>query len=1069
MDPISPAHDPELLLEHSDWVRALARTLVRDSSTAEDVAQETWLAALQHPPGGDRPARAWLAAVVKNAARQLGRSEERRIRRERGGARREALPSDDELGERVALQQWVVGEVMALDEPYRRTILLRFFEGLPPREIATRMGVPLETVKSRLQRALARLRERMSAKRGPGGASGVLALLPLVSSGPGSAVAGAGVVLMGKKGLLLAAAALMLLFGGALYVALSEPTDPVTIAPIAERSDGEGGAAAELPVTVAVEPALPAVAETAEERAPGLGGEELFRIRTVERDSGRPVADAQVWIVPWAEVVERDHYDGMGDSFDIEAAVAALGSALHTDDQGELRLPVSDEYTLAVARHGKLFGRATNKVGSGETWEIPLLIDRSITIQTVTEGGEPIAGIPVAIAQCDPGSSPDSQWWAHTRGEEGQITLHHVDHTLEWDLQTGVTWSATLATPWPDPPTVHLDPRDLPTEAVRLVVGAGGRVTVRIEDEQGEPLPAGWIYLSEVRAHRDAVGRSTRPMRHNRYDREGRANYENVAPGLELRAGVSPPGYRRQERLFRSPVAPGEETIVEFSFSERYPVITATLVDPTDTPLARRAIDVQARLVGAGENDNALTGRSRTDAEGGFSESLSTSDASDAFQEIAFTTDEAYEGETLAATVRVTDPPPDGVYDLGRVVLEPPPVVLSGRVVDARGEPIFWAGISVKRMTGTNGVGGPAYYWVPEWHTQTRQDGSFQLTGDHGPGDYRLLVDGDRDGYLNQDDIPFQPGTHGLEIVLHQAGGLEGSLCLPEDVPPSWLRVSLNREDLAEGSRREGVIPHPDGKFFLQDLAPGEFDVTVFLPAWPEPLVCITDVWVEGGVTRAAPRLTNLDLTAAIHRLDLELRDPEGAPVPIGCIAFWSPDGSESRVAFTNGAASLITPTPTANVEVIAPGFRPRRVDGARDGMRIDLERGIPVRLKLPDGFDLPDPPTRLSVELVPARMESPEERQYVYADDGSMTERWDRRQYGVAATFTDSLEVTLEVGSPGEWQISWSISAEQWRSGLRGARGLSGTIEVAEPGPSEAIERAPDAEALERRLADRE
>ena len=45
------AHDrfgtPEEMLEHSGWVRALARALVRDAATADDIAQETWLAALR--------------------------------------------------------------------------------------------------------------------------------------------------------------------------------------------------------------------------------------------------------------------------------------------------------------------------------------------------------------------------------------------------------------------------------------------------------------------------------------------------------------------------------------------------------------------------------------------------------------------------------------------------------------------------------------------------------------------------------------------------------------------------------------------------------------------------------------------------------------------------------------------------------------------------------------------------------------------------------------------------------------------------------------------------------------
>ena len=59
----SPAYDPRALLEHLDWVRRLARRLVRDESLADDLCQETWLTALRHPPAAGLPLRGFLAGV----------------------------------------------------------------------------------------------------------------------------------------------------------------------------------------------------------------------------------------------------------------------------------------------------------------------------------------------------------------------------------------------------------------------------------------------------------------------------------------------------------------------------------------------------------------------------------------------------------------------------------------------------------------------------------------------------------------------------------------------------------------------------------------------------------------------------------------------------------------------------------------------------------------------------------------------------------------------------------------------------------------------------------------------
>src|SRR5688572_8917423 len=56
----------EDLLSHTEWVRRLARSLAGDDATADDLVQETWIAASRRPPDLDRPVRPWLAVVVRN-------------------------------------------------------------------------------------------------------------------------------------------------------------------------------------------------------------------------------------------------------------------------------------------------------------------------------------------------------------------------------------------------------------------------------------------------------------------------------------------------------------------------------------------------------------------------------------------------------------------------------------------------------------------------------------------------------------------------------------------------------------------------------------------------------------------------------------------------------------------------------------------------------------------------------------------------------------------------------------------------------------------------------------------
>jgi RNA polymerase sigma-70 factor (ECF subfamily) len=150
--------EPEVLLNESRWVRELARNLTIDRASADDLAQETWLASLRHAPKQLVSTRAWLGRVLFNAARQEGRRNVLRVVREQGAARPEALPSTAELAERAELQRTLVAAVLALSEPYRSTILWRYFGDLSSEEIARRLDVSPSTVRNRLRRGLDLLR-----------------------------------------------------------------------------------------------------------------------------------------------------------------------------------------------------------------------------------------------------------------------------------------------------------------------------------------------------------------------------------------------------------------------------------------------------------------------------------------------------------------------------------------------------------------------------------------------------------------------------------------------------------------------------------------------------------------------------------------------------------------------------------------------------------------------------------------------------------------------------------------------------------------------------------------------
>jgi len=139
------ATDPERprpfedLLAQTRWLGRLAAQLVPPGDR-EDLVQDVLVSAMR----AERPKhlRGWLATVTRNLAARRRCRERNRRSREQTVARDEAtVPSAADALESFATHQAVVNALMDLEEPYRTAVLLRFWEDLPPREVARRTGV----------------------------------------------------------------------------------------------------------------------------------------------------------------------------------------------------------------------------------------------------------------------------------------------------------------------------------------------------------------------------------------------------------------------------------------------------------------------------------------------------------------------------------------------------------------------------------------------------------------------------------------------------------------------------------------------------------------------------------------------------------------------------------------------------------------------------------------------------------------------------------------------------------------------------------------------------------------
>jgi len=181
---------PEHILEHGPFLRGLARSLLRDAGRADDVVQEAWLAALRRPQEV-RDLRPWLVGVVRNLVRRDKRASARREAREQQVGEPSPTRKPADVLETEEARRRLVDALLALDEPYRTPLLLRYYDDLPPREIARRLGVPGSTVRTRIQRGLEQLRQKLDANHGGDRRAWCLALVPLaLDPHAGAAIAG---------------------------------------------------------------------------------------------------------------------------------------------------------------------------------------------------------------------------------------------------------------------------------------------------------------------------------------------------------------------------------------------------------------------------------------------------------------------------------------------------------------------------------------------------------------------------------------------------------------------------------------------------------------------------------------------------------------------------------------------------------------------------------------------------------------------------------------------------------------------------------------------------------------
>ncbi|TAJ17591.1 MAG: hypothetical protein EPO68_09290 [Planctomycetota bacterium] len=524
-------------------------------------------------------------------------------------------------------------------------------------------------------------------------------------------------------------------------------------------------------------------------------------------------------------------------------------------------------------------------------------------------------------------------------------------------------------------PALAVEPRHRAGETLHFVTPLLGTVVVIVTDVDGAPMrDAAQVFVCGVAAgaRGKALWGAFDPTTCARGPLVGdRARFEHVALDCELRIAVRREGSQTDHAFADAAPRPRPAHVeVPVQLSPTMPILTGRVVRPDGAPYAQRTLDAQLRGALIGPRDQ-LCGRPQTDPNGGFRFELQGSPSATGDVALALLSTEPREHARHEARAQLRLPLANGLVDLGTLVLQPPAVLLAGRVVDARGAPVEGARFELYEPVHLGGSTEPSWWNAIAFADDVRSDANGEFTI-HGSSAATKLAVRASASALASPSLEFAPGALGVELALRALGGLRGRVLLDPPSLASACAVRILRDGVADAGYEQREVAREldaDGGFAFDGLEPGIWEARVTRRDDREPLAAVEDLRVEAGAVLEDARLNPLDLGGKLRRLRIEVVDSSGAAVERARATF-RPTHAETETRWSTceiagGALELLVRELPLEMRIEARGYLSVELAAVTGDVRATLGKAPLLRFALADPSKLPGPPIHIAPALV--------------------------------------------------------------------------------------------------------